>query len=114
MSIVTFIVHTFVGGRFVAGPLLQDTHLPAASKWLNYYCWHVTTVYLFMMSCAFAYVAFNPQKMELVIFLSILNCALSILSAAVAIKGKINPFRFPSTSLFASVSALGFASFLAG
>ena len=112
MSVVTFAVHTFVGGPRVAAPLLADTELPKASKWLNYYCWHITTIYTFVMGGAYAYVAINTEKTELVVFLSILNVSFSILSAVVATKGNINPFRFPSTSLFASVSILGIASLL--
>lgn len=110
MSFLTFLVHTFIGGPRVAAPLLKNTSLPIASKWLNYYCWHITTVYTFLMGGAYAYVALNPNRPELVVFLSILNTALAILSAAVAVKGGINPFRFPSTSLFASVSLLGITS----
>ena len=110
MSIVTFAVHTFVGGPRVATPLLADTKLPKASKWLNYYCWHITTIYTFVMGCAYAYVAFNTEKIELVVFLSILNVSFAILSVVVAIKGNINPFRFPSTSLFSTVSILGILS----
>lgn len=110
MSVVTFAVHTFIGGPRVATPLLADTHLPKASKWLNYYCWHITTIYTFVMGGAYAYVAFNTEKTELVVFLSILNVSFTILSAVVAIKGNINPFRFPSTSLFATVSILGILS----
>ena len=110
MSAVTFVVHTFIGGPVVAVPLLKNTSLPRASKWLNYYCWHVTTIYTFAMGGAYTYVALNPGKIELVVFLSTINAAFSILSAAVAMKGDINPFRFPSTLLFATVSILGFAS----
>jgi hypothetical protein len=112
MSFVTFLIHTFVGGRRVAGPLLENTTLPIASKWLNYFCWHITTIYTLLMGGAYAYVALNPNKPELVVFLSILNASFASLSAAVAIKGKINPFRFPSTSLFASVAILGGLSFI--
>jgi hypothetical protein len=110
MSVVTFAVHTFVGGPRVAAPLLADTNLPKASKWLNYYCWHITTIYTFVMGGAYAYVALNSEKVELVVFLSVLNVSFAILSAVVAIKGNINPFRFPSTSLFATVSILGILS----
>lgn len=110
LSLTTFAVHTFVGGPRVAAPLLADKHLPIASKWLNYYCWHITTIYTLAMGGAYAFVALNPDKIELVVFLSIINTAFAILSAVVALKGNINPFRFPSTSLFASVSLLGFAS----
>ena len=110
MSVVTFVVHTFIGGPKVAVPLLTDTNLPIASKWLNYYCWHITTIYTFAMGGAYAYVAINTEKTELIVFLSILNVSFAILSAVVALKGHINPFRFPSTSLFASVAILGILS----
>lgn len=112
MSILTFAVHTFIGGSVVAGPLLKNTDLPKASKWLNYYTWHVTTIFTFSMGGAYAYVALNPNRPELVVFLTAVTAALSVLSAAVALKGNINPFRFPSTSLFATVSLLGLVALL--
>jgi hypothetical protein len=43
---------------------------------------------------------------------SALAACLSVLSAAVAIKGGIHPLRFPSTTLFAATSALGWAGVL--
>jgi len=61
------------------------------------------------MGGGYAYVALNPNKPELVVFLSILNSCFAVLSALVALKGNINPFRFPSTSLFSTVSVLGIA-----
>ena len=64
------------------------------------------------MGGGYAYVAMYPEKIELVVFLSILNVSFAVLSAAVAFKGNINPFRFPSTSLFATVSMLGIASMI--
>ena len=112
MSVITFAVHTFIGGPVVAKPLLANTDLPKASKWLNYYCWHVTTIFTFSMGGAYAYVALHPDRPELVVFLTVVTAALSLLSAAVALKGNINPFRFPSTSLFATVSLLGLVSLL--
>jgi len=114
MSIVTFAVHTFIGGPRVAAPLLANTDLPKASKWLNYYCWHITTIFTFAMSGAYAYVALRPNRPELIVFLTIVTAALSILSATVALKGNINPFRFPSTSLFAIVAILGLLGLLSG
>ena len=113
MSFVTFFVHTFIGGPRVAVPLLEDAQLPKASKWLNYYCWHITTIFTFSMGFAFAYVALKPDRPELAVFLTLVTGACSVLSAAVARKGNINPFRFPSTSLFAVVSMLGLLGLLA-
>jgi hypothetical protein len=114
MSLITFCVHTFIGGPRVASPLLADKQLTKASKWLNYYCWHVTTLFTFAMGGAYAYVALHPDRPELAVFLTAVTAALSILSAAVALKGEINPFRFPSTSLFAVVSLLGLLGLLVG
>ena len=45
MSFITFVVHTFIGDPRVAKPLLENTNLPIASKWLNYYTWHITTIF---------------------------------------------------------------------
>jgi len=67
LSFVTFLVHTFIGGSRVAGPLLKNTSLPIASKWLNYYCWHVTTIYTLFMGGGYAFVALNPGKPEIVV-----------------------------------------------
>jgi len=64
------------------------------------------------MGGAFAYVAIKPDRPELAIFTTLVTGAFSLLSAAVAIKGNINPFKFPSTSLFAVVSVLGLLGFL--
>ncbi len=114
LAFVTFAVHTFVGGVFVARPLLADTRLPKASKWLNYYCWHITTVMILALAGAFAHSAANPDRLELAIFATLLTAAVSALSAAVALKGGIHPLRFPSTSLFAATAALGGAGLLLG
>jgi hypothetical protein len=112
-SFVTFCVHFFVGGVFVARPLLADTHLPKASKWLNYYCWHVVSILLLSVAAAYAYSTWIPGRNELAIYVTFLAASASVLSAIVALKGRINPFRFPSTSLLAIVAALGLAGLMA-
>jgi len=107
LSVITFYVHTFIGGPVVAKPLLECEEISKASKWLNYYCWHNTTILIVALALAFSYSAYFQVGIELVIFSTGLSGALSLLSAFVAIKGRINPFRFPSTSLFAGICILG-------
>jgi len=107
MSIITFYVHTFIGGPVVVTPLLASKDISKASKWLNYYCWHNTTIVILAISVAFFFAAFNIDRSELAVFSVGLSGSMSLLSAVIAFKGKINPFRFPSTSLFASVCLLG-------
>jgi hypothetical protein len=109
---LTWIVHTFVGGVFVARPLLADTGLPKAAKWLAYYCWHLVTLMIAGIAAAFAGAALGQVDIRLAGFLSIFCLACSGLSAGVALKGGIAPWRFPSTSLFAMVGVLGLAAVL--
>jgi hypothetical protein len=113
MATITFAVHTFVGGRFVARPLLASKDLPEASKWLNYYCWHITTVMIAFIAAAFAWLAVTPGHASLIVFLSSLTAAVSVLSVVIAIKGHIHPLRLSSTSLFAMTSALGWTALFA-
>ena len=110
----TFAVHAFVGGPVVARPLLADRGLPPASKWLNYYCWHVTTVTLLFLTGALAGAALDARFEPLAVFAMALTLALAVLSAAVALKAGIHPLRFPSTSLFALTGVLIAASLFAG
>ena len=112
MSVTTFFVHVVVGGKFVAAPLLETDALPPASKWLNYYCWHVTSIVIAFIAFAFGWMAMNGSDPAAIIFLAGLTASLAVLSAAVALKGDINPFRFPSTSLFAAISLAGWGALL--
>lgn len=109
IAMVTFLVHTFVGGPRVAAPLLADTGLPRASKWLNYFCWHIAMVLLAFMAGAFAWLAHEPRSAvtgPALVFFGSLSLVLAMLSAWVALKGRIHPLRFPSTSLFAAMALL--------
>ena len=106
-SAITFVVHTFVGGRVVARLLLDDRSLPKAAKWLSYYCWHIVTVLLAAMAASFGWAAWSGQARELAIGVTGLAALLSGLSVGVALKGNINPLRFPSTSLLALTACLG-------
>jgi hypothetical protein len=107
---VTWIVHTFVGGVFVARPLLADKGLPRAAKWLAYYCWHLVTLMIGAVAGAFVAAALGQLTGLWTTCLSGFCLACSALSIAVALKGGIAPWRFPSTSLFALTGALGLSS----
>lgn len=104
IATVTFAIHTFAGGAAVARPLLADRSLPPASKWLNYYCWHITTVLIVFIAGALAIAAIDPVYRSLAVFCALLTGSLAILSGWVATKAQVSPFRFPSTSLFALIS----------
>jgi hypothetical protein len=108
-ALTTFCVHTFIGGIYVARPLLADQGLPPAAKWLAYYCWHLVTLMLGALALVFAAMAARSIASDIALALSIFCLCCSALSMAVATRGGIAPLRFPSTSLFAVVGLLGLA-----
>ncbi|MES2055253.1 MAG: hypothetical protein V4564_04865 [Pseudomonadota bacterium] len=110
VAAVTWATHTFVGGVHVARPLLADTSLPPAAKWLSYYCWHLATLMIAAMALLFAAAALGHVGPGLTCALAVFALACSALSIAVALKGGIRPWRFPSTSLFLVTGLLGLAS----
>lgn len=107
LALVTFAVHTFVGGIYVVRPLLAVQGLSRASRWLNYYCWHMTTLTLVVMTVMFAYSAYEPTARGFGVLFTTMATAFSLLCIAVAIKGGVRPWRFPATSLFAAVASAG-------
>ena len=107
IALLTFGVHTFVGGVFVVRPLLAARDLTPASRWLNYYCWHLVTVVLLFMAAGFAWAAGQPTAADLATMLTAMSVVFSPLCAWVALKGRIAPWRFPATTLFLLVAVAG-------
>ncbi|MFN0045689.1 MAG: hypothetical protein ACKVOS_04410 [Sphingorhabdus sp.] len=113
IAATTFYVHVFIGGPRVASPLLADEKLPKASKWLNYYCWHIVSILLAAMAVSFAFVAIGWATPQVAMLLGSLSLLFSLLSILVAVKGEINPLRFPSTTLFALIGITSLVGTLA-
>lgn len=107
LSLITFGVHTFVGGRFVARPLLASSELPKASLWLNYFTWHMATVMLVIMAAGFGWAATSPDHFDVAVLLMAMAAAFSPLCIWVALKGGIAPWRFPASWLFLMILVAG-------
>jgi hypothetical protein len=114
LSLITFAVHTFVGGRFAARPLLDAHDFHKASRWLNYFTWHMVTVLLLVMPAGYAWAAVHPDAMDVAILLTLMAAAFSPLCVWVAVKGGISPERFPASWLFALIVVAGLWGVLAG
>lgn len=107
VSVVTACTHTYLGGIHVVRPLLAVEGLTRASRWLNYYCWHITTILLVAMAIVFLRAAFAEEMRETAALMTILAASNSLLCLAVALKGSVQPFRFPALTLFAVTAVLG-------
>ena len=53
LSAICFGLHVFMGGREVAAPLLAARDLGKRAKYVQYYCWHLVSISLFLMSVLF-------------------------------------------------------------
>jgi len=111
LSLGTWALHTFVGGREIAGPLLRSGLHPVP-KYTNYYCWHLVTIVLFAMAAAFAYGAVVPAGRDVAAFALMLSSAFAAWSLALVRWTRQPPLRLPQWLLFLAISvvaAVGFA-----
>lgn len=107
LSVITFAVHTFVGGRFAARPLLDAPAVPKAARWLNYFTWHMATATLLIMAVGFGWAAVSPDAWAAAVILTVMAATFSPLCVWVALKGRIAPWRFPASWLFLLIVAAG-------
>lgn len=84
LAVFVSALHIFGGGPAVARPLLQAKDIDPIAKYINYYCWHLVTINLVVMSALFLWPAYSNEASELAI-------AGSVLAALYAIWGLILP-----------------------
>ncbi len=107
LCLITLGVHTFVGGKYAARPLLAADGFDKASRWLNYFTWHMATAVLLLMAAGFAWAAFVPDAVEAAVLCMLLAAVFSPLCVWVALRGGIMPWRFPASWLFLLILGAG-------
>lgn len=107
MALVSFGVHTFIGGRYAARPLLAARRLPPATIWLNYLCWHIVTVLLLILMATFLAGAFGRVAPDAILLATIIAASISIVSLVVTLKAGIAPYRFPASYLLGATALFG-------
>jgi hypothetical protein len=106
VSLITFLVHTFVGGYQVAKPLLNASSIQETTKLTTYYCWHITTILLLVMTCAYAYVAVLQFDIPLTIAVTSIAGACALLSIGLIAVLKLNPLDYPQWIFFIPITLL--------
>jgi len=103
LSLLTWGIHTFVGGPRIAGPLLRSA-LPMVPKYTSYYCWHLVTIVLLAMAAGFAYAAFVPSGLDVAWLATLLALAFMGWSVALAFGKVRRPLHLPQWLLFLTIS----------
>jgi hypothetical protein len=103
-SLLTCVVHVWLGGRDIARPLL-DSPLPIVPKWTMYYCWHIVSFVLAAMAAGFAIAALDPARRDLALAATVAaSGCLGLNLSLIAWRG---PWRFPQWALFLPIALLG-------
>ena len=87
-SLTTFLAHLFWGGHEVAKPLLNTSEMEEVTKLTTYYCWHISTILFFIMTCAFAYVALLQFDLPLTVAITSIAGSCGLLSIGLIIVRK--------------------------
>ena len=105
LTFLTWCVHTFMGTRDIAGPLLRSEMDPVP-KYTNFYCWHGITVVLAAMSGGYLYAALVPAGRDLAVFVTAIGVALSLLGLLLVFRLNQKTIDMPQWVLFAIISAV--------
>ncbi len=104
LSLLTWAVHTFLGGRAIARPLLA-CELKPIPKYTNYYCWHIVTITLLAMTWGFAYAAFREEGFDVGLLFTLLAISYCLWSLILVAWKKRKLIELPQWILFLGVSA---------
>ena len=112
VNLITFFVHWQIGGIYAARPLLAAKDITKASRWLNYFCWHIVTILMLIMTGELGLTAFDLVSTDTIALVALIAGSISLLSIAVTLRAGIRPYRFPASYLLAVVAALSLAAIL--
>lgn len=104
-AFATFLIHTFLGGREIATPLLAARDLRRIPKYTSYYCWHLVTIVLLFMALALAWGAWSGER-ALVLAVLLLSVSFCLLSLGMVAAFRVSPWQMPQWTLFLVISVL--------
>lgn len=102
------LTHVCLGGREAARPLLGAKDLTAVPRLTVYYCWHLVTIVLALMSVGYAYLS-QTFEFGLAWGLLITSGLFACLSIGLIIKYRVNPLWLPQWILFLILAVCGIA-----
>lgn len=104
---LTTFIHCYFGSKYVVAPLLRAADVHDTAKYTNYYCWHLVTATLVVMSASFLWAALSPAAIEVAIIAQILAITFMIWSISLVLWKKLSFRRMPQWLMFAAIAVMG-------
>lgn len=107
LSAAVFLIHTFLGGRTIAVPLLKAKDLHPVPKLTSYYCWHIVTITLAIIAGMFAYAAYSTDGIDLGWTATLLTLGYCLLGLWVPVRNNQKYQNMPQGWLFLPIVIMG-------
>ncbi|WP_424973147.1 hypothetical protein [Dinoroseobacter sp. S76] len=108
LAAIWLAVHTFVGGREIARPLIAAAELPSVVKHTQYLCWHFTTVAIACIAAFFGLAVITGTAVY-AISGTILASGFFLVGVGLVVALGETHARLPQGWLFLPVAGLGLA-----
>ena len=101
------LIHVFLGGRETARPTLAAGELASLVRYTNYYCWHLVTLSLTLVSAGFLYSALPARPPEPAAAATLFVAGAAILNIGINLRFGLKTAQHPQWILFLPVAAMG-------
>lgn len=108
LAMAMTLIHVFIGGRLIAGPLLES-ELETLPRLTLYLCWHGITVILAGMALLCADALYWRRKADSAYVVAMLAAAFAVIGGALIARFDLSLLTLPQWIVFAPMSAAAFA-----
>ncbi len=111
MALLTCLIHVVLGGRELVRPLLADNTLPRVVRLTHYYCWHLVTIALALMSIGLGLAAWSSEFSQLGTAATLMALLFGLLNLGYGLRYRLPVRVLPQWLLFAAISIPGIVAF---
>ncbi len=104
---ITTFIHCYFGGKTIAAPLLRASDIHDVPKYTNYFCWHLVSAMLAVMTLSFAWAAVSPAAVEAAVVAELLAITFTFWGIGLILWKKQSFKDMPQWVLFGAISLAG-------
>lgn len=113
MCATTTFIHCYFGGRYIAAPLLAARDLADVPKYTQYFCWHLVSAMLAVMTLAFLWAAFDPAARAAAVMAELLAVSYTLWGVGLIVWKRQSFRQMPQWALFGAIALAGGAGLAA-